>query len=253
MNNNVNSNENIADQGVQAVDIGLKDHMTSVYREMSVALGISGLTSYIFGNDLVAMKAGESTILPTQLLNTIYSSPLFFLVLFAPLIMVFFIGKVMRGSPSGARKFLYIFAALIGLSLATMFVTFTTATLATAFFVTAGSFAALSLWGYTTKKDISAWGSFLFIGLIGLILASIANVFIGSDATSYAISLIAVFLFAGLTAYDTQTIKTQYLELRDTVSEDELAKLGTLGALNLFLDFVVMFQHIANLIGGSSD
>jgi len=237
------------------VDEGLKAHMLQVYREMSYALGITGLVAYFLGQDLKAFLGQETTMLPSGLIAAIYSSPLIWVIMFAPLIMIFFFGNVMRNSSaSGARKFLYGFAALMGVSTATIFAKYTGVSIAQCFFATAGAFAGLSLWGYTTKKDISGWGTFLFIGLIGLIIVSIINIFVASSAMAFAISVIGVFIFAGFTAYDTQTIKSNFLAYRGHASEEELAKMGTSGALNLYLDFLNLFLHLLSLLGmGSSD
>lgn len=236
------------------VDEGLKSHMAQVYREMAIALGVTGLVSYFIGNDLKTMAAGGATLLPEGLLSVLYSSPFIYAVIFAPLVMVFFLGSAMRNAaPAGARKFLYLFAAIFGLSLATIFVRYTGVMIAQAFFATAAGFAGLSLWGYTTKRDISGWGSFLFIGLIGLIVVSIINLFVGSGPLQMAISAIAVFIFAGFTAYDTQNIKNNYLSMRSQMSEAELSNMGTMGALSLFINFVGLFQNLLHLMGMSTD
>jgi FtsH-binding integral membrane protein len=233
-------------------DEGLRAHMQQVYHEMSYALGITGLVAWFLGQDLKSAMAGSSTLLPSSLISGIYQSPLIWLFMFAPLIMIFFFGKVMRdSSASGARKFLYAFSVLMGVSTATIFVKYTGISIAQCFFATAGAFGALSLWGYTTKKDISGWGSFLFIGLIGIIIAMIINIFLDSSALAMTISVIGILIFAGLTAHDTQKIKTGFLECRGHLSDDELSKIGTSGALNLYLDFMNLFMMLLSLFGNS--
>jgi uncharacterized protein len=236
------------------VDEGLKTHMAQVYREMAIALSVTGGVAYLIGRDLKALMGSGETLLPNGLLSALYSSPLIYAVIFAPLIMVFFMGGAMRkADPSGARNFLYAFAGVFGLSLATIFMRYTDVLIAQAFFATAAGFAGLSLWGYTTKRDISGWGSFLFIGLIGVIVVSIVNLFVGSGPIQMALSLIAVFIFAGFTAYDTQNIKNNYLSMRDHMDDASLAKMGTMGALSLFIDFVGLFQNLLHLMGMSTD
>lgn len=236
------------------VDDGLRTHMGQVYREMGTALGITGVISYLFGQDLKSIGVNAPTLFPEALVTSLYLTPISIAVIFAPLIMIFFFGKIMRdASPAFTRGFLYLFAGLMGVSMAGIFRSYDNITIGQAFFATAGSFAGLSLWGYTTKKDISGWGSFLMIGLIGLIIASIISIFAGSSALQFAISVMGVVIFAGFTAYDTQKLKTDYIEMRNHLTEDQLAKQGTSGALNLFLDFILLFQHLLFLIGMSDD
>ena len=140
----------------------------------------------------------------------------------------------------------WVFAALMGVSLATVFMVFTGASIARVFFITAGTFAGMSLWGYTTSKDLSGMGSFLFMGLIGIIIASIVNIFIGSSALHFAISVIGVLVFVGLTAYDTQKIKNEYAEHYDSETK---GKLAISGALRLYLDFINLFVMLMHLFG----
>ncbi|PJN94633.1 BAX inhibitor (BI)-1/YccA family protein, partial [Amaricoccus sp. HAR-UPW-R2A-40] len=152
-------------------------------------------------------------------------------------------------SDSAAQMVFYAFSAVMGLSIAWIFAVFTGASIAQTFFVTAIAFAGLSLWGYTTKKDISAWGSFLFMGLIGLIVASIVNIFLGSPALVFAISVIGVLVFAGLTAYDTQRLKSEYLQLAAMEGQAYLGKAAILGALSLYLNFINLFMMLLQLFG----
>jgi uncharacterized protein len=152
-----------------------------------------------------------------------------------------------RLSTPALQAMFWAFAVLMGLSMSRIFMMFTGESIAQTFFATAGAFAGLSLWGYTTKKDLSGWGSFLVMGLIGLILASVINIFVGSATMGWVISFAGVLIFAGLTAYDTQTIKSIYLQVQGS---DMVGKAAIMGALNLYLDFINMFQFLLSFMGG---
>jgi FtsH-binding integral membrane protein len=169
----------------------------------------------------------------------------------APLAFIFFgIGAAMnRLSAAGVQLTFYVFAALMGLSLSSIFLVFTGFSIIQVFLVTSISFAGLSIWGYTTKKDISAWGSFLIMGVIGLIVASIVNIFLASSAIAFAVSVLGVLIFAGLTAYDTQKIKNTYLAHAHGGDREWLGKAAIMGALNLYLDFINMFMFLLQLMG----
>jgi FtsH-binding integral membrane protein len=164
--------------------------------------------------------------------------------------MVFMFGAVIqRASAAAAQLFFYAYAAVMGLSLAWIFQVFTGVSIAQTFLVTAIAFAALSLYGYTTKKDLSGFGTFLFMGLIGLIVASIVNIFLASSALMFAISVIGVLLFAGLTAYDTQNIKNTYLQHAQMGDSEWMGKAAIMGALQLYLDFINMFMFLLQFMG----
>ena len=164
--------------------------------------------------------------------------------------MIFgFYGTVVKGSAASVRTFFYAFSALLGLSMSSIFIAYATGSIAQVFLLTSAAFAGLSLWGYTTGKDLSGWGSFLLMGLIGLIGAMILNIFIGSSAMQFAISVIGVGIFAGLTAYDTQKIKSDYIAYRHAADDDWMDKAATMGALSLYLDFINMFQMLLSLFG----
>ena len=170
----------------------------------------------------------------------------------APLAFVFGISfGVNRMAPATARMVFFLYAAVMGLSLSTIFLVFTGESIVRTFFITAAAFGALSLWGYTTKRDISGWGSFLFMGLIGIIIAMLVNLFLASSALQFAISVIGVLIFAGLTAYDTQRLKNTY----DFVAGDAVAagRASILGALTLYLDFINMFQFLLALVGNRNE
>ena len=169
---------------------------------------------------------------------------------FAPLAVVFAFGAgINRMSENTARLVFYAFAGLMGLSISWIFAVFTSMSIATTFFVTAIAFAGLSLWGYTTKKDISGWGSFLIMGVIGLFVAMLVNIWLQSAAIQFAVSGIGVLIFAGLTAYDTQKIKTTYIEMATAGQTEWLGKAAIMGALNLYLDFINMFMFLLQLLG----
>ena len=165
----------------------------------------------------------------------------------APLALVFFLSfRVHRMSVGAAQATFWAYAALVGLSLSTIFLVFTQESIVQVFFITAATFGALSLWGYTTKRDISGWGSFLFMGLIGVVIAMVVNIFLASSALGFAVSVIGVLVFAGLTAYDTQRIKEMYYEGDDVLAGGRKA---VMGALSLYLNFINMFMMLLQLFG----
>ncbi|RBI68443.1 BAX inhibitor (BI)-1/YccA family protein [Roseovarius sp. TE539] len=220
------------------IDQGLRTHMNKVYGTMSVGMIITFLAAWAVGNNATMM-------------NTLFTGFTRYIVMFAPLIMVFaFSAMINKLSAAAAQLFFYTFAAVMGVSISYIFVVFTDFSIAQVFLITAISFAGLSLWGYTTKKDISGWGSFLIMGVIGLIVASIVNIFIGSPAIMFAISVLGVLIFAGLTAYDTQDIKNEYLAHAHHGDSEWLGKSAIMGALRLYLDFINMFIMLLSLMGG---
>jgi uncharacterized protein len=225
------------------IDEGLRSHMNKVYGTMSVGTLVTFLVAYAVGTSpaLLSVFRDPETLSPNLL---------GWIVMFAPLIMVFAMGgMVNRLSTGGLQLFFYAFAAVMGLSLSWIFQAFTGISIAQVFLVTSISFAGLSLWGYTTKRDISGWGSFLIMGVIGLIVASIINIFLGSPAIMFAVSVLGVLIFAGLTAYDTQKIKNTYLQMRAAEGEEFLGKAAIMGALSLYLDFINMFMMLLSLFG----
>jgi len=238
------------------IDVGLRAHMNKVYGTMSIGLLITALASWaISGLAVTSDPVGATAMLSegkylTGLGEALYMSPLKWVVMFAPLGMVFAFGAaVNRLSAAGAQLFFYAFATLMGISISSIFLVFTGYSIVQTFLITAISFAGLSLWGYTTKKDISAWGSFLIMGVIGLLVASLVNIFLGSPAIQFAISLLGVLIFAGLTAYDTQKIKTDYIAHAQSMDGEWLAKSAIMGALNLYLDFINLFMFLLHFLG----
>ena len=238
------------------IDAGLRAHMNKVYGTMSVGMLLTFAAAWAISqlavtNDpsLAAAQLPSGTML-TGFGAAIYTSMLKWVIMFAPLLMVFGFGAVInRISAAGAQTYFYFFSALMGLSLSSIFINFTGYSIAQVFLITAVAFAGLSLWGYTTKKDISGWGSFLIMGVIGLIVASIVNIFLASSAIMFAISAIGVLIFAGLTAYDTQDIKNDYLAHAHHGDSEWLGKSAIMGALRLYLDFINMFIMLLNLLG----
>jgi FtsH-binding integral membrane protein len=225
------------------IDEGLRAHMNKVYGTMSVGLLVTAGVAWAIGSSdaLLAIFRDPVTLSPNIL---------GWIAMFLPLIMVFAFGAAInRLSAAGAQLFFYAFAAAMGLSMSWIFKAFTDLSIAQTFLVTSISFAGLSLWGYTTKKDISGWGSFLIMGVIGILVASIVNIFLGSPAIMFAISVLGVLIFAGLTAYDTQRIKTDYLQHAQMMDSEWLGKSAIMGALNLYLDFINLFMFLLQFLG----
>jgi len=222
-------------RGEATIDVGLRSYMLSVYNYMASGVLLTGIVALLFVNSGYAAA--------------VLSGPgiLKYLIMFAPLafVMVLSFG-ITRLSTATAQMLFWGFAAVMGLSMASIFIVFTGASIASTFFATAAAFAGLSLWGYTTKRDLSGFGTFLIMGVVGLLVASIINLFLQSSAMQLAISFIGVLLFAGLTAYDTQRIKSLYSQVAGT---DMMGKTVIMGALSLYLDFVNMFTFLLQFMG----
>ena len=252
----VNSIRSAAGSRISAIDEGLRAHMNKVYGTMSIGMlitfaaawAISGLSVTSDPSAAVAQLSQDKYL--TQLGYALYASPLKWVVMFAPLAFVFgFSAMINKMSAATAQVVFYAFAAVMGISISSIFLVFTGYSIAQVFLITSIAFAGLSLWGYTTKKDISGWGSFLIMGVIGLVVASIVNIFLASSALMFAISAIGVLIFAGLTAYDTQKIKTEYLAHAHHGDTEWLGKAAIMGALSLYLDFINMFMMLLSLFG----
>ncbi|PPR09233.1 MAG: Inner membrane protein YbhL [Alphaproteobacteria bacterium MarineAlpha11_Bin1] len=228
-------------------DAGLRAHMLRVYNYMVCGLLLTGILAVVVAQMSVVTNDAGQIVGLTGLGQTLFGSPLKWVVMLAPLGMVFFLSARLHAmKQSTAQAVFWIYAAMMGISMATIFMAFTGASIARVFFITAGTFAGMSLWAYTTKKDLSGWGSFLMMGVIGIVIAMIVNMFIGSSALQSAISVIGVLVFVGLTAYDTQNIKNEYAEHFD---EDTKGKLAISGALRLYLDFINLFIMLLHLFG----
>ncbi len=216
-----------------AIDLGLREYMLRVYNFMAAGLGLTGIVAY--------------AAVATGFYQQIAGTPLMWLVLLAPLGAVLLLSfRIERMSVGAAQATFWGYAALMGLSLAGIFLAYTGASVARVFFISAATFAAMSLYGYTTRRDLSQFGSFLFMGLIGVVLASLVNIFISSSALQFVISVVGVLVFTGLTAWDTQRIKEVYLE---SDPGDVMSKKALMGALALYLDFINLFVMLLQLSG----
>jgi FtsH-binding integral membrane protein len=243
-----------------AVDEGLRAYMLRVYNYMAAGIALTGVVAYVIFTysvttdpQLAASTGGRILQLHrgmylTPFGQTLFATPLLYVLIFAPLAFVFFLSwRITSLSVGAAQIAFWLFAAVMGASLSSIFLRYTAQSITQVFFVTAAAFGALSLYGYTTKKDLSGWGSFLIMGVVGIIIAAILNLFIQSNALQFAISVIGVLVFAGLTAYDTQQIKDNYYAVMgDTVA---MTKGAIMGALNLYLDFINMFVSLLQLFG----
>jgi FtsH-binding integral membrane protein len=228
------------------VDQGLRSYMLRVYNYMTIGLVITGLVAYGAFAASVTQSGGQITGL-TQFGAVLYESPLRWIVMLAPLAFVLVLSfGINKLSVGAAQATFWAFAAVMGLSLSSIFAVYTDASIAKVFFITAATFGAMSLYGYTTKRDLTGIGNFLIMGLIGLIIASIVNIFLQSGPLDFAISAIGVLIFVGLTAYDTQKIKESYSESHGA---DVLAKGAIMGALSLYLDFINLFMMLLRLFG----
>ncbi|MDQ2090028.1 Bax inhibitor-1/YccA family protein [Marimonas arenosa] len=238
------------------IDAGLRAHMNKVYGTMSVGMLITALAAWAIAGLAVTSDPTATGIMLrdgeylSALGQAIYASPLRWVVILAPLAMVFLFGAALnRLTAAGAQLYFWVYAGLVGVSLSSIFLVYTDFSIVQTFLVTAIAFAGLSLWGYTTKKDISGWGSFLIMGVIGLLVAMLINWFLQSPAMAYAISMIGVLIFAGLTAYDTQNIKSTYVAHAHHGDSEWLGKAAIMGALQLYLDFINMFIFLLQLLG----
>jgi len=237
-----------------AVDQGLRAYMLRIYNYMVLGLAITGLAalgtymlSVTTDPAFAAMKLRDGLML-TGFGRALFVSPLKWVVIFAPLALVFLLSfGIQRMRPATAQIAFWIYAALVGVSLASIFMVFTHTSIVRVFFITAASFGALSLWGYTTQRDLTGMGSFLLMGLFGVILASVVNLFMASSALQFAVSVVGVLVFAGLTAWDTQRLKTEYLYgAMDGETEERTA---IIGALSLYLNFINLFTLLMQLLG----
>ncbi len=216
------------------IDVGLRQYMLRVYNYMASGLALTGIVSLLVVSSPTAIQL-------------IFGTGLFWVVALAPIALVFFLSmKINSMKASTAQTVFWIYAGLMGLSLASIFLQFTGVSVARVFFITAGTFAAMSLWGYTTKKDLSGMGSFLFMGLIGILIASVVNIFLQSSMMHFVISAIGVVVFTGLTAWDTQRIKETYSE---SDAGEVATKKAVFGALTLYLDFINLFLFMLQFLG----
>ena len=218
-----------------ALDAGLRSYMLSVYNYMASGVLLTGIVALLFANS----SAAPAILFGPGILK--------YVIMFSPLAFVLVLSFGINRLSTGAMQALFwAFATVMGLSMASIFFVFTNTSIATTFFATAAAFVSLSLWGYTTKKDLSGFGTFLIMGVVGLIVASLLNLWFQSSVLTMAISAIGVLLFAGLTAYDTQRIKSMYAYVAGT---DMMGKTAIMGALSLYLDFINMFTFLLQFLG----
>ena len=229
------------------IDQGLRAYMLKVYNYMGSALALTGFIALFTFKMAAVTGPGGELIGLTSLGNSLYNSGLAWVVMLAPLGVVFYMSfGIAKMSASKAQTVFWIFAALMGLSLSSIFIAYTGASITRVFFITAGTFGAMSIYGYTTKRDLTKLGSFLMMGLIGIIIASLVNIFMKSTMMYFVISILGVLIFVGLTAYDTQKIKNMYMA---SDSGELMGKKAIMGALTLYLDFINLFIMLLRLFG----
>lgn len=227
---------NLNAQTQTGIDAGLRAYMLRVYNYMGFALAVTGLVAFFTANT-------------PALLNVIFGNPIItWVVMLAPLGMVLWLSfGINKMKAETAQLVFWAYSVVMGLSLASIFLVYTGASIAKVFFITSATFGAMSLWGYTTKKDLSGMGSFLLMGLIGIIIASLVNIFLKSSQLEFVVSILGVLIFVGLTAYDTQKIKQTYFALAGNA--EAASKAAIMGALNLYLDFINLFLHLLRFMG----
>jgi uncharacterized protein len=230
--------EGVAEVGAKSYDLGLRAYMVAVYRQMAIALAITGMVSF-------GVASSE------QLVHLLFGTPLQWIVMFAPIGMVFYISaRLMRMTAPAARMSLWIYSGLMGLSLAAIFLMYTGESIARTFFITASLFGVMSIYGHTTKKDLTGFSAFFTMGLIGLILASLVNVFLQSSMLAFVVSALGVIVFTFLTAYETQRLKTVYYQLSSVSgTSDMIEKVSVYGALSLYMSFINLFMSLLHFFG----
>jgi uncharacterized protein len=239
-----------------AIDEGLRSYMLKVYNYMGVGLVVTGLVAY-FGNAFATTSDPAQAV--AQLTNgtmltswgaLLYTSPLMWVIAFAPLAFVLVLSfGINKLSGATAQILFWVFAAVMGLSLSSIFMVYTDASIAKVFFISAATFGAMSLYGYTTKRDLTAMGSFLFMGLIGIIIASLVNLFLASSMLQFIVSVVGVLVFSGLTAWDTQRLKNDYIYGYASAGGDIAERAAITGALSLYLNFINLFTLLLQLLG----
>ena len=228
-----------------AIDAGLRAYMIRVYNYMTAGVALTGLVAWFAFSAAVTQTSTGLELTPFG--QTLFHSPLMWVLVLAPLglVMIMSFG-INRLSPATALTLFFVYAGLLGLSLSTIFLVYTGASITRVFFISAATFGAMSLYGYTTQRDLTGFGSFLFMGLIGIVIASLVNIFLHSSGLYWVISVLGVLIFTGLTAYDTQNIKEMYSPMDDgTVA----GRKAVMGALRLYLDFINLFLMLLRLFG----
>jgi hypothetical protein len=237
----------VATDRAVAYDMGLRAHMIRVYNYMTGGVALTGVIAWLTYQAAIVTDPSGAIMALTPFGHALFGTPLKWLIMLAPLGFVLFMSvRIAHMQASTARLVFFAFAAVMGLSFATIFMVFTATSITRVFFISAAAFGALSLYGYTTKRSLDAMGSFLVMGVFGLLIAMLVNVFLGSSMLQWMISVIGVGIFAGLTAWDTQMIKELYSPMDDgTVA----GRKAVMGALSLYLDFINMFQFLLQLMG----
>jgi uncharacterized protein len=231
-----------------AYDAGLRAYMLRIYNLMASALALTGITALVFAQMATATDAATGQLALTSFGQAIFSGPGAWIVMLAPLGLVLWLSfGVHKMSQGMAQGIFWVYSVLMGASLSSITLLYTGESIARAFFITAGTFGAMSLYGYTTKRDLTGLGSFLIMGLFGLILVSLVNLFMQSTAVSFALSVAGVLIFVGLTAYDTQKLKAMYYQIGGHA--EALGKASIMGALTLYLDFINIFLHLLRFVG----
>ena len=239
------------------VDEGLRAYMLRIYNYMVLGLAITGLAAlgiYMLSvtTDPALAVGKVRNIMLTQVGYTLFVSPVKWVVILAPLALVFFLSfRIQNMRPATAQLTFWIYAALVGVSLGSIFLIYTHTSIVRVFFITAASFGALSLWGYTTNRDLTGMGSFLIMGLFGIIIASLVNIFLVSSMMQWIISVVGVLMFAGLTAYDTQRLKNEYVY--GAMDGEVMERSAIMGALSLYLDFLNLFTMLLSLLGNRDE
>jgi FtsH-binding integral membrane protein len=234
-------------ESAAAIDAGLRAYMIRVYNYMAIGVALTGVVAWMTFQAAVVQGAGGNITGLTSFGQALFGSPLMWVLVLAPLALVFFISFRIQHLQAGtARLLFFVYAGLVGVSLATIFMVYTHTSITRVFFISAASFGALSLYGYTTQRSLSAMGSFLTMGLFGLVIAMLVNIFLKSSGLDFLISAVGVLIFAGLTAYDTQNIKEMYDASDDANTGGRKA---VMGALQLYLDFINLFMMLLRLLG----
>ena len=247
---NARSGAGVAQSATGAIDQGLRSYMLGVYNYMTLGLGVTGLVAFVAYKAAVVESATGQILGLTDFGAAIYTSILRYVVIFAPLAVVIGFSAGRNSLSVGAARGVFLlFAALIGLSMSTIFVVYTHGSIFRVFFETAAAFGALSLYGYTTKRDLSAMGSFMIMGLFGIIIASVVNIFLQSSGLQWALSIVAIGVFAGLTAWDTQRLKNDYIYGYASQGGDVAERAAITGALSLYLNFINLFTLLLQLLG----
>jgi hypothetical protein len=246
-------NSYVASASRETIDVGLRSYMLKVYNWMSSGLVLTGIIAYLVANTSLRSIFYEVSFSASGV-STPHLTALGWVAMLAPLAFILVLSfGIDRLSVATAQAIFWAFSAVMGASLSSIFLQYTGSSIAEVFFITAGTFAAMSIWGYTTGKDLTAMGSFMMMGLFGIIIASVVNIFVGSSAMQFGISILGVLIFVGLTAFDTQRIKNDYIGMAGQASVEMLAKRSIMDALELYLDFLNLFMYILRLVGVTSN